>query len=139
MRIRTRHLAVGLTCVVAMATFAGPGWAVRPNDEAGMLGVGAIAAGTEQESIRPDDRGTARGPGSLVSTSRIGGAVRPDDRAEARGPGAVVATPTILSAPTADEDGFPWAEVSTGATLFLLLGLVGSALVLNGRFHRRPA
>jgi hypothetical protein len=129
--------------VLASATLAGPGWAARPDDRAGMLGVGAISAETEK-SLRPDDRGTARGPGyiSIVAleyrATQASEATRPDDRDGVRGPGAV-ATPTTISAPTADDDGFPWAEVGMGAALIAFTGLLGTALVINGRYHRRPA
>jgi hypothetical protein len=120
-----------------MATFAGPGWAIHPNDEAGMLGVGAIAAASDRGAIRPDDRGTARGPGSLSIGVQTGTAVSPDDRGGAKGPGAVSSSsPVTLSAPAADGDGFPWTTASTGALLLALAGLLGTAFLVSGRHHR---
>ena len=137
MRFRARHVAAGVAGVVAMATFAGPASATHPNDRGGMLGVGAVAAGTDRVSIRPDDRGIARGPGSLTVTSRSE-AVRPDDRGGARGPGAA-SVPATAPAAAIDVDGFPWTTVSMAAVVLALVGVLGAALVLNGRYHRRPA
>jgi hypothetical protein len=140
---RTRRIAATIALgLVATALFSSVAQAARPDDRAGMLGIGAIAVGSERESIRPDDRGTARGPGSLEILVRNGPAVRPDDRAGARGPGVLSgpATVSVGSAPSSYGESFAWAEFSMGAAVIVFLaGLLGTALVLNGRYHRRPA
>jgi hypothetical protein len=165
MRLTTRQLAGALTFVIlATATLAGPAWAVRPDDRAGMLGVGAINNQTRAVA-RPDDRAGARGPGLVSITAleyRAGQATvpsRPDDRDGTRGPGAAggSAKPWLVSITalehlasqassetspvvgTGSGDSFPWPGIGVGAALIALAGLLGTALVINARSHRRPA
>ena len=130
--------AAGLAAAfLAAAIVVAPAGATRPDDRAGMLGVGAIAAEPAAQTIRPDDRATARGPGSISVESRTESVIRPDDRAGARGPGSVVVPTSSVS--TSDDDGLPWAGIGMGAALFVGLGLVGAALLFTGRYQRHPA
>jgi hypothetical protein len=67
-----------LSCAISLALVgaalaAGSAQAQRPDDRAGMLGVGAVSTSMAAQSpvstvTRPDDRGSARGPGTLSST-----------------------------------------------------------------------
>lgn len=93
--------------------------AQRPDDRAGMLGVGATAV--TSGSARPDDRAGARGPGALV-VSQSG--VRPDDLAGIRGPGSI---PAVFVASGSSRDGFDWSDAGVGAA-----GALGLALLLLG-------
>lgn len=92
--------------------------AQRPDDRAGMLGVGAAVVSS---STRPDDRAGVRGPGSVGS---LRSAVRPDDLAGTRGPGSI---PAVLVASSSSGDGFDWSDAGVGA-----VGAVGLALLLLG-------
>jgi hypothetical protein len=137
-----RSVACLAIAVFAAATLVGPAWSIRPDDRAGLLGVGAISSDTSDGPVRPDDRGTARGPGPLSAESRAAAAVssaaiRPDDRAGVRlpGPGSVVAQAPLAGSP---DYGFRWMEAGIGAAFLALVGLVGAALVWNVRYHRRP-
>ena len=105
---------------VAAALFAPTALADRPDDRAGMLGVGGtVPAG----STRPDDRAGVRGPGAHAPiTAASAASVRPDDRAGARGPGAA---PTVIL--TQADAGFDWADAGIGA-----VGAFGLALALFG-------
>jgi hypothetical protein len=138
MKVQLRNIGVALVLgLVTAALLAGPAQATRPDDRAGMRGVGAISADTSQPSVRPDDRGSLRGPGALAHGARAQAPVRPDDRAGWRGPGATDVVPAA-SKVTVDDRGFPWTDAALGVGLLALLGLFGAALVLNGRYERRP-
>jgi hypothetical protein len=131
MEIRIRHrIAVVAVVVCAAATLTAPALTARPDDRAGMLGPGAVAA-LQSPSFSPDDRGTPRGPGALAAP------VRPDDRVGIRGPGAIEVG--LLLGAAAEDGGFEWTAAALGAVLVVVLGVLGTLLIVNGRrFERRP-
>jgi hypothetical protein len=132
-----------------------------PNDQAGMIGVGAVAASaqapdaferaviranradapdvieraairaTADTLVRPDDRAGMRGPGLVATADTL---VRPDDRNGVRGPGSVP-TGSVVAASSSDK-GFEWGDASLGAGLMLALvlavGLVGLTIRHRG-------
>jgi hypothetical protein len=109
--------------------------AVRPDDRSGLLGVGGVArvSGTEvHTAIRPDDRAGRPGPGAFAHVSS-GTPTRPDDRAGVRGPGTnraeTAAAASTSAAPFAWEDAF----VGAGATFGLLMLAGALALTLRSR------
>ena len=104
--------------LAAFALLVPTALAQRPDDRAGMLGVGAAAATTSV--TRPDDRAESRGPGALAP--QLGTATRPDDRGGLRGPGAVP-----IGVMTPATDGFDWVDAGVGA-----VGAFGLALILFG-------
>ena len=153
MRHRIGHRFIALAVVVgASAILVAPGLAARPDDKPGMLGVGAVSASVErpaavthfyaneratlvdsERALRPDDRGTVRGPGGLVAS------VRPDDRPGARGAGAITSELVSHSTPSGDT-GFEWTAAGLGAGFVVALGLLGALLVTSvRRFERHPA
>lgn len=133
--MRARHMA--LTLVLGLATaalLAGPASAVRPDDKAGMLGVGAVTTQAPATPVRPDDRAGSRGPGSVLQPPTAPSTWI--DRQELRTPGRSVET--SQSSSIAAGDGFQWGDAAVGGGVFLLLGSLVVALILNGRLERRP-
>lgn len=108
------------TLVVAAAVLAPAALAARPDDRAGALGAGSIAA-DQSSHVRPDDRAGVRA--GFESAATGSDAARPDDRGGARGPGTPSDTPAVHTTST----GFDWSDALIGA----LTG-VGIALVLMG-------
>jgi hypothetical protein len=114
--------------------------AVRPDDRSGLRGVGGVArvSGTAvQAAIRPDDRAGRPGVGALQPISP-GTPTRPDDRAGVRGPG----TPRAAAAPVASTSAsFAWEDafVGAGATfgLIMLAGALALTLRSRGRLMTR--
>ena len=130
------HVVSSLLVVFAAAIFVGPALGTRPDDRAGMLGVGAVSAQQIDVVARPDDRGSARGPGSVRVEAT---ATRPDDRAGPRGPG-LAGTGTSTTTSGADKSWFDVGSAALGAGFVAFLGLAGALLVAYGRgFERRPA
>jgi hypothetical protein len=109
---------------VGAASEPGP---VRPDDRPGLRGVGA----TDSASVRPDDRAGPRGIGGTAPS-----AVRPDDRA-VRGihPPTVAASgqPSVFGT----SNSFDWAAAGAGAAsaagLMLLLGAAALTLRRSSR------
>ena len=95
---------------VVAAGFAGAAAAEHPNDRAGALGVGGIAASVAQRhAVIPNDRGGRLGIGAIETP-------------------AAAATPTASVPAAASGEGFRWGDAAVGAATALgvvLLGLVG--------------
>lgn len=128
-----RQRLIVLVVVGAAASFAAPALAERPDDRAGMLGVGAIADQGAQ-TASPDWFERAATVAIEQQT-----AVRPDDRAGARGPGAIGSEP-VSSPTTSGSDGFEWMAAGLGAGFVVALGVLGALLVASmRRFERHPA
>jgi hypothetical protein len=124
--------ALGLA-VVASLGFVAPGPAsVRPEDRAGLRGVGAASVSAQ---VRPDDRSGLRG----VDVTSPTASVRPDDRAGFRGP--LGAQSTIASgaqpAVSAAEGSFDWAAAGAGAGTATAVMLVLTGALMLRRNHRR--
>ena len=131
-------LGVALASAAALAT--GAPAADRPNDRAGMLGVGAT-----QVVVVPDafERAVLRST-ELAAPDAFERAVlrasntgpRPDDRAGARGPGAMPLTVASVTAARAN-DGFAWGDAFVGAAGVLSILLLGTATMLTIRHRGR--
>jgi hypothetical protein len=119
----SRIVSISIVSLVVVAFLAPAALAERPDDRAGLIGVG-LAAGAPASSARPDDSGDLRGPGAFASATTQT-AVRPDDRTGVRGPGLA---PIVVARPSSS--GFDWADAGIGA-----LGAFGLALVLFGAFQ----
>lgn len=135
-----------VTVVIAGTAFAGSGaQPVRPDDRAGLRGVGAAASVADTQPVRPDDRAGVRGVGSTLAAEDAH-PVRPDDRAGLGGVGRAeaIAAPSgrpdgrLLpdgadmhgSRPTlvlVDGDGFDWGDATIGA-----FGAFGFSLLAVG-------
>ena len=155
MRLMAVLVVSAVATVVTASSALGSMIPVRPDDQAGVKGPGAIGVGSVA-AVRPDDKAGARGPGAnavvpvaavrpddRAGVKGLGAiapvsvtAVRPDDRAGRRGPGAfaVPATTPNVEIVRASSDGFDWPAAFVGAasTLGLCL-LVGAALLLRPR------
>jgi hypothetical protein len=114
----------------ASAADDGSAQVTRPDDRAGVRGVGAenfLAHG-----MRPDDRAGVRGVGA---ESYLLHGMRPDDRAGIRG-----IAPTVSSEPAAVRvtvDEFSWSDAGIGAVMgAVALGLLAGATILLLRRSR---
>ena len=114
-----RIVSTSIVTLVAAALLAPAALAERPDDRAGLLGVGGTGT-TASTATRPDNSGALRGPGAFVAV--VASPVRPDDRGDLRGPGAA---PTVIL--TQAPAGFDWEDAGIGA-----LGAFGLALLLFG-------
>jgi hypothetical protein len=108
---------------------------VRPDDRSGLLGVGGVAgiSGTAvHTAIRPDDRADRTGvvPSEPVSS---GTPTRPDDRAGVRGPGTTRAETAAAASTSATPFAWEDAFLGAGATFGLLMLAGAFALTLRSR------
>ena len=134
--------------VLALATamfFTGTGQATRPDDRAGMLGVGAVVYQAPTPSVRPDDRAGLRGPGPRAPQT-ASPQLKPGLRDFGLSYGRIAVPPASTSGPAAQQQveivpsrGFDWRDAGIGAAatlgIVLLVGGLGAGLVL--RSHRR--
>jgi len=131
-------LALGVTAVAG----------VRPDDRAGLRGIGATPGPTY---VRPDDRAGLRVVGA-TNPSLIGrpdgrsllGAdrpLRPDDRAGFRGAGGEPHNTAFADqqAAAATAGGFDWTAAGTGAGAATALVLLLSWALMLRRNHRRAS
>jgi hypothetical protein len=129
-----RKLFVSLAQIVAALVLAGSALAgARPDDRAGLRGVGATSSPTQ---VRPDDRAGVRG----VGRTGLAGSVRPDDRAGIRGSGGTnYAAPVATSRAEVASDRFDWSSAGAGAAGALALAMLLTGGVLSvRRIQRRP-
>jgi hypothetical protein len=145
---------VGLALALGAVLAGGAHAAERPDDRAGLLGVGGA-----QVVVAPPDafeRAVLRQPtpssdvferAALRSTDAPpdvferavlrhtdAASVRPDDRAGVRGPGAVA--PAAQVGASALDSGFPWSNallVAGGILLVALLGIAATTIRHRGR------
>jgi hypothetical protein len=124
--------------LVAAAIGAGAALADRPDDRAGMLGVGATSSSVGEQPGHPNDRAGLLGVGGLSSVEvQAVIPVRPDDRGGIRGPGSEAAeTPSVT---TFSDDGFQWGDAAFGAGAALSLGLLAAGAMAALRHRRRVA
>ena len=145
-------VALGSAAVLATGAPA----ADRPDDRAGMLGVGATQvvvvpdaferAVLRSTELAPPDaferavlRSTELAPPDAFERAvlRVSNAgPRPDDRAGARGPGAMPSTVASVAAARAN-DGFAWGDAFVGAAGVLSILLLGTATMLTIRHRGR--
>ena len=151
----SKVLGVAVASAAVLAT--GAPAADRPDDRAGMLGVGATQAvvvpdAFERAVLRstelaaPDAferavlRRTEFAPPdaferAVLRASNAG--PRPDDRAGARGPGAMPSTVASVTAARAN-DGFAWGDAFVGGAAGVLsILLLGTATMLTIRHRGR--
>ena len=112
----------------------------RPNDRAGLLGVGSVGGSI----ATPDafERAVARHDASMapdaferaVAIHVASTPPRPDDRAGARGPGEVA--PVILNGGISASGDFRWSDASVGAGAMLGALLLAAAVGLTVRRGR---
>jgi hypothetical protein len=108
----------------------------KPNDRAGLLGVGGIAGSI----ATPDavERAVGRHNASIAPDAferavaiHVASSPRPDDRAGAHGPGAI--SPVTLNPGVSTQDGFQWNDASVGAGAMLAALLLAAAVGLTVR------
>jgi hypothetical protein len=137
-----RILTLSATFAIVIGVLA-PNGAIastRPDDRAGLIGVGAAQAAQPIPDVL--DRAVARN--SSAQPDAVDRAVlrstvqnrRPDDRADARGPGAFTVSPA--AAPSSN-DGFAWSDAFLGAGAMLGIVLLGAAGALVIRHRERVA
>ena len=124
--------SVGLGLAVALATAGGAAAGDRPDDRAGMLGVGAaevVAVPDAFERAAARHASTASVPDAFERAviREQASTVRPDDRGGQRGPGAVPTVPTSVAAE--GDSGMAWGDAAFGAGAMLGLALLGMAIV----------
>jgi hypothetical protein len=150
--------ALGIALVGAALVAGGAQAADRPDDRAGLLGVGAIAATqaspdaferavsrhTAVPATVPDVFERAVGRQALAAVPdaferavlrESGAPVRPDDRAGTRGPGIAVTTAPVSV--SVDETGFQWGDALFGAAAALGAVLLATAATLTIRHRGR--
>jgi hypothetical protein len=139
--MRSVGVAISVTLTV-LAVALPASAAVRPDDRAGVRGVGATPAKTH---FRPDDRAGVRvvsstnasaigrpdGRALLSADSRL----RPDDRAGVRGVGGQ--SFAEQSAVASTTGGFDWTAAGTGAGAATAAVLLLSWALMLRRNHRR--
>lgn len=149
MKAKTQRLVVAL--VVALATavvLVGGAQADRPDNRAGVLGVGAAGrtasppdwferavARSAAPIVRPDDRAGVIGAGgiapAIVASAQP---ARPEEGVGIRGARPVATS--LVPVVSGDSSGFDWADVSTAVGFVLAMFLLGAAATLAAR-HRR--
>jgi hypothetical protein len=132
--------SVGLGIAAATVLVTGAQAAERPDDRAGMIGVGAaqVVEATPDAFERAVLRHASTAPPdaferAIARQSTV--ALRPDDRAGARGPGAVAPTLSASADPT--EPGFGWNDALLRAAGILGVLLLGAAATLTIRHRGR--
>ena len=136
---RTKISCAISLALVGAALAAGSAQAERPDDRAGMLGVGAaLAAGPAQ--ARPDDRegmlGVGAATAAFAAQSAVSTVTRPDDRGWARGPGTIASAHPVTTTGNAVGE-LEWRNASLGAAAMLAMVLLagGIAHALRDRRH----
>ena len=140
MKRKAQRLAGSISAGMAVAAMlAGGALADRPDDRAGMLGVGG--ASVSEQTVHPNDRAGALGVGgalqAAVPVNRAvlpdSALVRPDDRGGIRGP--AMAAASSVATTTVSGDSFRWGDAAFGAlAAFGFLLLTGATMVmLRGR------
>ena len=120
-----RAAAIVAVALATAAAFVGGAQADRPNDRAGMLGVGATGAQTPIAAPDVFERAVIRHQAPL----------RPDDRGGLHGSGLALAG-SLPVASGVTGDGFDWGDATFGAASALGLVLLGVAAVLTIRRRR---
>ena len=131
--------SVGLG-IVAAVLVGGAQAAERPDDRAGMIGVGAaqVVEAPPDAFERAVLRHVSTAPPDAFERAfarQATVAARPDDRAGARGPGAVA--PTLAPSTDVVEPGFGWNDAFLGAAGILGVLLLGAAATLAVRHRGR--
>jgi hypothetical protein len=134
MKAHQRLIGALVLSFATTVVMVGPAHAQHPNDRGGLLGIGGAAKGVDGRAAIPNDRAGMLGIGGIERQTLQLASVRPDDRGSLRGPGAVATAPTVAAIA---DDGFQWRDAGFEAAAafgIVLLGLVGA---LTLRQHRR--
>jgi hypothetical protein len=128
-KLRQRILRALSLALVGAALTAGAAQAERPDDQAGMLGVGAASASTQ----------TA--PGTIPYLSHgIGVGESQFSRQSSLGlTGGSLPTRVVAPTGVVSTDDFQWGDASAGAGATLVLILLGAGLAVSIRHRGRPA
>ncbi len=131
-----RSVGLGIAAAVLVG---GAQAAERPDDRAGMIGVGAaqVVEAAPDAFERAVLRHASTAPPDAFERAVVRQAtvaVRPDDRAGARGPGADA--PTLSPSADRTEPGFGWSDALLGAGILGVL-LLGAAVTLTIRHRGR--
>ncbi len=132
-----RSVGLGIAAAVLVG---GAQAAERPDDRAGMIGVGAaqVVEAPPDAFERAVLRHASTAPPDAFERAVVRQAtvaVRPDDRAVARGPGAVAPTLSPSADPT--EPNLGWSDAFLGAAGILGVLLLGAAATLVIRHRGR--
>ena len=132
-----RSVGLGIAAAVLVG---GAQAAERPDDRAGMIGVGAaqVVEAPPDAFERAVLRHASTAPPDAFERAVVRQAtvaVRPDDRAVARGPGAVAPTLSPSADPT--EPNLGWSDAFLGAAGILGVLLLGAAATLAIRHRGR--
>jgi hypothetical protein len=139
MKVHAQRLIVVISLALAAAAIgAGAALADRPDDRAGMLGVGATSSSVGEQPSHPNDQAGVLGVGG-VSSVEVEAVipVRPDDRGGVRGPGPEAAE--MPSVTTFSDDGFQWGDAAFGAGAAFSLVLLTAGAMATIRHRRRVA
>ena len=131
----SRRIAATLVLAAVAVSVPVAQGATRPNDRA-VHGVGAIPDAFERAAIRAGATGAPDAFERAVLRAEGSPGLRPDDRGDARGPGSIVSTP--LAAP-AGESGFSREYLLVGAVGTMGLCLAALAGLGLAWQHRRLA
>ena len=133
------HRVLGATGVVlaGVALAGGVQASDRPDDRAGAIGVGGVAAPAPTGVF---ERAVERHVAETLYDPFAGdaGPVRPDDRGGARGPG-MVATSISANAAVGPADEFAWGDAAFGAAVMSAVFLALGAFTAVTIRHRRGA
>jgi hypothetical protein len=160
MKALQRFLGTVSAGLVVAGIVAAGAQADRPDDRAGMLGVGAASSvvvvpdvferaamrAIRDGAVRPDDRPGLRGIGGITSAPAVPDAferavlrhetsVRPDDLGGLRGPGSLVTE--LPSTTSASTNGFEWGDAAFGAGAAFGFVLLAGAAALTIRHRGR--
>ena len=126
---RTKISCAISLALVGAALAAGTAQAERPDDRAGMLGVGAASSSVAAPTTVPDvvERAVARARSTVT---------RPDDRGAARGPGTI-SSPPLLTATGRTAGEVEWRDASLGAAAMLAAVLLAGGIAHALRDRRR--
>jgi len=142
-----RRVGAPMTVILTSLALALPAVAgVRPDDRAGLRGIGATPA---PAYVHPDDRPGLRVVRSTNASAvgrpdgrallRVASPLRPDDRAGFRGSSDQPHTTAFAEqhAAAATAGGFDWTAAGTGAGAATALALLLSWALMLRRNHRR--
>jgi hypothetical protein len=132
-----RSVGLGIAAAVLVG---GAQAAERPDDRAGMIGVGAaqVVEAPPDAFERAVLRHASTAPPDAFERAVVRQAtvaVRPDDRAVARGPGAVA--PTLSPSADPAQPNLGWSDALLGAAGILGVLVLGAAVTLTIRHRAR--
>ena len=142
MKGKTQQLIGAMTAaMVAAAVLAGGAQAQRPDNRAGMIGVGSTSAVAVPDAFeRAVNAATVAVPDAFeraLNNSLAATSVRPDDLGTVRGPGVVGIGDQRTATSAASRDGFEWGDAAVGAGAAIAFLILGGAFLLTTRQRER--